>query len=329
MKEKFGVYGTLEKIEIFNDGNMQYAHVTFRKSAYAYLAINLLSNKEIIELIRPAPIHKQLKRPISNSNAPIKKLVDDCLVFIFEQCNIHDLATLSVTCERFRTVLKERIFNKSKNISFIGNNIPEGIITALRLVQSINPKHFKLSLRKKMLKSLDPIFYECEIDFDQTDRILDMEVSYFNQYGNSFEPIKNLFHKLIIRIDTEIPGTVLSSTNIFKFVRVLTIIGMTTLKTLPFIETLNWVPELEVMSFENLLFGPNHKFNKYYETSPKMRRFEFSGCQYISDKSFLLDIINKPDKRCVEFNRNGIEFQASELGSKDEMFEVSISKYYK
>lgn len=318
------MYGYIDKIEIFRKADEQFAYITYRRSRNAYFAITVLTENEKIVLIQPAPMHKQFTVPYPGGYAPIQRLPDFCLLKIFNLYNIHEQAMLSVVCERFRNVMKKHLLHTNEKISYIGNNPLEGIASACRFVQCINPKYFQLTFKTESLESLEKIFYKIEIDFNQTDRILEIERSYYNQYLTNFASIINWFRVLCIHVDKIVTGMEIISMEPCKSVRTLNIIGSGDTKTMPIMKSLNCLPELETIRFENIFFDANHQFDGYYDTSRKLCCFEFVKCKFNSDKSFLLGIINKLDKRSIQIIDKGIGFELWQLGSAYNVLAVSI-----
>lgn len=150
------MYGSLGKIEIFHDNinNTKFAHVTFKENRVAYFALIDKEQQEVnnIDMIRPADAHLQPDNPISSSSSsPFYNLPDDCLLAIFDYCDFHVLATLSMVCTKMGNLLRTRVFAKISKFNSVATNeaeVKSGLLTVSRLVQCINPSNFHLKINR-------------------------------------------------------------------------------------------------------------------------------------------------------------------------------------
>lgn len=154
IKNEFGIYGSLEKIEIFHDkfNKTKFAHVTFKENLAAYCALidcKPQQKSKNIEILRPADAHLQPDNPVDSSSSPFYNLPDDCLLAIFKYCDFYVLAMLSTVCNKMCEILRDRVFNKISKFNSVPTNdaeVTKGLLAVSRLVQCKNPANFYLKV---------------------------------------------------------------------------------------------------------------------------------------------------------------------------------------
>lgn len=327
MRNEFELFGSLEKIEIFSKENEKFAHITYKDSRQAYFAIFYLEQTEPKWLlsIKPASIHKQPNWNVSKSFPSMLKLSDDCLEEIFKIFNVHEQALLSIVCERFRKVLKERIFLRKNIITFTGNNPLEGIVTACRLIQSIKPNHFELTFKPVNLASQIHIYYRIQIKLNNTGTIFNVHEYYFYQYIHHFESILKRFNilNMILSHKARNSYSTITSSKIFESVGLFVIKGLGIEKPIPKITKLNWLPRLTAIRIENGYID-EVKLSEYLKSSEKLDRFEIFNCSVYSDKMFFDNLINKNDIRSITIYYNEITFKNTLIGGMEGVIEVKV-----
>lgn len=268
--------------------------------------------------ICPAWLHLQPNRNFSETLSPLPA---DCLERIFNKCNIHDQAALAVTCEYFRMAMLDRIFLRTNKILCVGNNAKQGITTACRIMHSIGRMNVKISIKPKEVSLLGNIFYQIEIDFDQAEKILDIDEKYCYLYISVLKPFFHFFQVLILNVRENLRRDypVIKFENKWKSVHLLVVKGLGHDNHIPHIEKLANLPNLTSLRFENASFHESHQLTDYLLQSNKLDRFELINCELNSDEQFIEDIINKADTRSIVVVCNQLSFVENTMGSVQEV----------
>lgn len=168
------IFGALERIQIFSKNNVRFAYVTYKSDRSTLLALTQLhlTMSDMFVYVQLAEAHKQPDNSLDETESPFQSLIQDCLIKIFQYCDIHAQATLTNTCRKFSEIIKESIWKKTKQIRFTGPNIQNDLKTAdsiLKGIKSINV-HFEL---------FRPLFqkcgYEIIIDLDSNKKVIQVD----------------------------------------------------------------------------------------------------------------------------------------------------------
>lgn len=302
MKKSFAIYGAIEKIETFTDNcsKTQFAHVTFKDSRTAYLALidckqNPLRN---MDQIRPADVHQQPDNPIDLSMSPFHNLPDKCLLAIFRYCDINSLASLSVVCKKMCQLLRERVFaNEFKfyTVTMSKIEIIDALVTVGRLVECIDPKTFHIKIRRNFQSIILPsVAVAVDIDCSEQNQ-LSVDVSFFKtEWLHALDPIAKRIQSICIRrsiYDDCLPyngvGKLLWPNSTLLIMR-----GFSTKKSVPdFTSLIATMPHLETILIQNLLFKMELK-SLYAEN---LKKIYFENCSFKSDisKGQIIEMANK------------------------------------
>lgn len=199
------IYGPLEKIELFRDENScQFVHVTYKMDLFAYLALTEMlkdiyeRNKiDFIENIQPAETRLQPDNSITPESSPLVGLPDNCLVKIFERCDIDNKASLSLVCTKFQRILKENFFDKMEQIQLSGfSKLIEASKTICRIIECKKETKFKLVFMRGVNGALEPTHSEILAQFggEQNELCIDIDLYRFKFL---FENISNLIEKIV------------------------------------------------------------------------------------------------------------------------------------
>lgn len=318
VKKSYGIYGPIEKIEIFRDcnTNIQFAHVTFKESRASYLA--LIDNKQNasrnIELVRPAFAHQQPDNSMNSGKSSFYSLPDECILRIFENLDHTTLATLSVVCKKVSRLLKDHVFVNMCRFEGGASSdaeVEKTIIAASRIIQCIEPKSFHMKIFRNLSKS--HLWPAIIIDFCYTEkRRLSIEMEFLiKKWLCKLEPIARLIDSIHFRCtiyDDALPYN-LRDKVIWPNATVLIISGYTMRKPVPdFSSVVASLPKLQNLFIRNLFFNLNLK---EYCSGKNLRNIVFENCSFISDKTErqIWKVVNVVKQKkndfplCIKFDR--------------------------
>lgn len=323
LRDKFTNFGSLEKIKVFCKGTDTFAHITFKDSRNAYFALLHFGEKKKFE-IRLASVQNQPDYSL------LTRLPNELLIKIFEYCNfIHDQAAILATCERFRNIMKKKVFDKLNEIKYRGHNASEGITTACHLLKHIDANGFKLSFELKRTISTGIFFYEINIDFKCSKRILVTDSVFILKYAAELSQIKNQFSVLHLKMVTGSPA--LSSLgNDYHHVTTLFFdcedVGI---PFYPLNSLMENVKNVSTICFRNL--GCN-SFSIKSLLNSKINRLILINCYFLNESELISSIIQTDKserqeleliysgipsltKGCSEIDVNPVSFEATEFSS--------------
>lgn len=289
IKDKFEIYGSLEKIEIFHDNfnSTKFTHVTYKENRPAYFAILDIKHQKDnqITVIRPADAHLQPDNPVDALTSPFYNLPDDCLLSIFDHCDFHTLATLSTVCKRLSELLCTQVLAKIPKFTSVAtndNDVANGLLTVSRLVQCINPSNFHLKISRNLHSSVE--WPEISVNMKSSMSAISMDMDFFKtEWLCQLEKIEKRIQSIHIHrsvYDTACEVTVALS---FPVVTNLIISGYAGSCDIPDLSKIVCtLPKLEKISFRNGTITWDHVI-KYYKIANKLQDVIFENCFFGSN----------------------------------------------
>lgn len=293
VKKSFAIYGSMEKIEIFTDNcsQTQFAHVTFKDSRTAYLALIDCKQHPIrnVELIRPADVYQQPDNPIDSSMSSFYSLPDKCLLVIFRYCDVNSLATLSVVCKKMCQLLRDRVFiNKYKfdALTMRKTDVMNALLTVGRLVQCIHPETFHINICRSFCSIKE--WPSIGVDFGRSEQNqLSVDVSFLKpEWLYALEPVVKLVNAVCIQrtVYDKWRQNLVCEKLLWPNVTLLIMKGFSSKKSVPdFKSVIVAMPKLETILMQSLLFKMELK--SLYTTH--LKQIYFQNC------AFKLDISKK------------------------------------
>lgn len=301
MRKKFSNFGKIEKIEIFTEGSIKFAHITFKESFDAYLALLYFEKNHLNErfTVQLATYHEQLSTTILD-------IPDECLNEIFKNCNIHAQSMIVSTCIRFRKVIEKVLLGKSKIIEYEGHCAPKGITSACRLIKYIDSNGCKLTFESSCLYP-GVILYIITINFNYSCYILDIDTSSLKTYSLQFQEISNYFKVLRVRLESveSIPDNEIA----FDKVQILLFVYTKSPYSLP-TNIMKVLPKLATIGFHGVGF-PAKTFSDYLDVSSKLQKIIISTCNFQNPQDIFSGLMQNEsnETHSLEIIYNNITFR--------------------
>lgn len=250
------IYGALERVQIFTKNNVRFAYATYKSDRSALLAIMQL-NSELSDKLCNAKLADAYKQPdnaLDETQSPFQNLARDCLIQIFQYCNIYDQAALTNVCQNFNEIIKDFIWKNTKKMEFSGSDIKHDLKILDNILKGIGTSEVYFEMFRPQFQQCG---HEIIINIDWNKSIIHIDPYYLEHIYDS-NIICDRFTELIIdyreRYDKLLsPPTI--NEEFFTNIKKVTIIGRCNRLPMPKI-MLNELESISTIKYINWSFCP-------------------------------------------------------------------------